>query len=125
MKFNLVILGSRRLQPKPVFFALSKVLHSLGTGNTFTFYTAATPKKGYYGVPTCAKELAEKSNSKFFAMNADWEKNGNAAGVMRSQSLIRKIQHYQNPLIILIWDGQDRETYHALKFCVEQKVRYI
>lgn len=73
---------------------------------------------GAKGVDEMAIRYAKTSDIKFTEFNADWNKNGRAAGPIRN----RLMAEYADALIA-IWDGESRGTKNMIEESVKKNLK--
>lgn len=70
---------------------------------------------GARGADTLADQYADNNNIPKLVFQADWNKNGKAAGPIRNSEMIDYVKQTSGSGVILLWDGKSRGTWDVLK----------
>ena len=72
---------------------------------------------GAKGTDRMAREYAIENNIQYITMEADWDTNGKAAGMIRNRQMGEKATH-----AILFWDGESPGTRNMINICEELNI---
>ena len=74
------------------------------------------------GVDETAKIIAERNNWKYIGFPADWETNGNRAGILRNNTMYQFVASKPHKGSLLVWDGESRGTANNFVYAYEYDI---
>lgn len=79
---------------------------------------------GAKGADTLAIKFAKEYNLNYKIMNADWDKYGKKAGIIRNADMLNYATSNPNDIAILIsfWNGNSRGTKHMIDISISKGI---
>lgn len=75
---------------------------------------------GARGADRLARRYAQEHGLRYVTVEADWDKHGKAAGMIRNEKMAEMATH-----AILFWDGESRGTKNMKELCELHEIKFI
>ena len=111
-----IIVGSRTIDDKEYIFK------KLNEFESFLGKPEEVVTGGARGVDTLAYRWAASKHFLTRLFYPDWNKYGKSAGVLRNAAMADYVCQFDNPVLILIWDGESKGSYAMRKIAMERNI---